>query len=253
MPRLDMRHRADSRRREFVETGSAPGLRGRKRWSRLNQCRDFWSLVVVWGSRGNVWGNGAGVWRKPRGCVRTVNMEDAACVWEPSVCMGNGNPMKARNMKPGCGLRTLRIFGNVGGGGGSWVCGMASSRGHAGERRGRQSGHLEFLSQHSLAAGCSLPVRARGCHHGKLPKRPHVRHCSGVPRMPLVPLRAVGTVQAGAAIGTGVAAGLYVDHRVPAHGALLYLACSYPPNAREPLHITHTDRHGSCGYGPILV
>ena len=29
-----------------------PGLRGRKRWSRRNQSLDFWSLAVVWGSRG---------------------------------------------------------------------------------------------------------------------------------------------------------------------------------------------------------
>ena len=68
---------------------------------------------MVCGIRGNVWGNGAGIWGKPRGCVRTVDMEDTACVWEPSACMGNGNPMKARNMKPECGLRTLWIFGNV--------------------------------------------------------------------------------------------------------------------------------------------
>ena len=40
-------------------------------------------------------------------------MEDAACVWEPSACMENGNLMKARNVKPGCDLRTLRIFGNI--------------------------------------------------------------------------------------------------------------------------------------------
>ena len=56
---------------------------------------------MVCGIRGNVWGNGAGIWGRPRGCVRTVDMEDAACVWEPSACMGNGNPMMARNMKSG--------------------------------------------------------------------------------------------------------------------------------------------------------
>ena len=62
---------------------------------------------------------------KPRGCVGTADMEGAACVWEPPACMWNENPVKAGNMKVGCGMRTLRIFGNVGGG--SWVWGIASS------------------------------------------------------------------------------------------------------------------------------
>ena len=83
----------------------------------------------------------------------------------------------------------------------------------------RQSGCLEFLSQRSLAAGCTLPVRAEGCHHEKLPKRPHARHCLGAP---LDPLRAVGAVQAGAAVGAGIVAGLYVDHHMSAHGAPSY-------------------------------
>ena len=95
----------------------------------------------------------------------------------------------------------------------------------------RQSGCLEFLSQRSLAAGCTLPVRAEGCHHEKLPKRPHARHCPGAPRAPLDSLRAVGAVQAGAAVGAEVVACLYVDHRVSAHGALLFLASSHPPCA----------------------
>ena len=46
-------------------------------------------------------------------------MEDTACVWEPSACMGDGNPMRVGNMKAGCGLWTWWIFGNIGGG--SWV------------------------------------------------------------------------------------------------------------------------------------
>ena len=95
----------------------------------------------------------------------------------------------------------------------------------------RQPGCLEFLSQRSLAAGCTLPVRAEGCRHEKLPKRPHARHCPGAPRTSLDPLRAVGAVQAGAAVGAEVVAGLYVDHRVSAHGALLFLASSHPPCA----------------------
>ena len=35
----------------------------------------------------------------------------------------------------------------------------------------------------------------------------------------------------GAAVGAEVAAGLYVDHHMPAHGALLSLACRHPPYA----------------------
>ena len=47
-----------------------PGLRGRKRWFRRNQCRDFWSLKVVWGSA-ETYGNMArmgirGAWRSAR-------------------------------------------------------------------------------------------------------------------------------------------------------------------------------------------
>ena len=49
--------------------------------------------------------------------------------------------------------------------------------------------------------------------------------------MPLDPLRAVGAVQVGAAVGAEVMAGLYVDHRVSAYGALLFLACRHPPYA----------------------
>ena len=51
------------------------------------------------------------------------------------------------------------------------------------------------------------------------------------PGAPLDPLRAVGAVQAGAAVGAEVVACLYVDHRVSAHGALLFLASSHPPCA----------------------
>ena len=45
------------------------------------------------------------------------------------------------------------------------------------------------------------------------------------------PLRAVGAVQVGAAVGAEVVAGLYVDHHMSAHGALLSLASSHPPCA----------------------
>ena len=59
------------------------------------------------------------------------------------------------------------------------------------------------------------------------PCRIHVWHCPGAPRMPLDSLRAVGAVQAGAAVGAEVVACLYVDHRVSAHEALLSLACRH--------------------------
>ena len=44
----------------------------------------------------------------------------------------------------------------------------------------RQSECLEFLSQRSLAAGCTLPVRAEGCHHEKLPKHTHAASTYGI-------------------------------------------------------------------------
>ena len=72
-------------------------------------CAGAWGC----GSHGNVWENGAGIWGKPRGCVGTADMEGSACAWGPPACMGNGNPVKAGNMKAGCGLQTLRIFGNI--------------------------------------------------------------------------------------------------------------------------------------------
>ena len=51
------------------------------------------------------------------------------------------------------------------------------------------------------------------------------------PGAPLDPLRAVGAVQIGAAVGAEVVACLYVDHHMSAHGALLFLASSHPPCA----------------------
>ena len=159
--------------------------------------------------------------------------------------MGNGNRMKNRNMETGGGLRTLRIFGNIRGA----APGYGDSpvhRSHVGECRGgasdRQSGCLEFLSQRYPAAGCTLPVRAEGCHHERLPKRPHARHCPGTPRTSLDPLRAVGAVRTGAAVRAGAVAGLYVDHHPSAHGALPYLGYSHPPSAGEPPHTTHPGR-----------
>ena len=60
------------------------------------------------------------------------------------------------------------------------------------------------------------------------PCRIHVWHCPGAPRTSLDPLRDVGAVQVGAAVGAEVVACLYVDHHVSAHGTLLSLACSHP-------------------------
>ena len=45
------------------------------------------------------------------------------------------------------------------------------------------------------------------------------------------PLRVVGAVQVGAAVGAEVVTGLYVDHRVSTHGAFLFPACGHSPYA----------------------
>ena len=65
-----------------------------------------------------------------------------------------------------------------------------------------------------------------------LPCRVHAWHCLGAPSTHLDPLRAVGAVQVGAAVRAEVVAGLYVDHRVSAHGALFFLACGHLPCSR---------------------
>ena len=57
------------------------------------------------------------------------------------------------------------------------------------------------------------------------PCRVHAWHCLGAPSTLLDPLRAVGAVQTGAAVGAEVVAGLYVDHRVSTHRALLFPVC----------------------------
>ena len=81
---------------------------------------------------------------------------------------------------------------------------------------------------HPACACRGVPSREAAETH---PCRIHVWHCPGAPRTSLDSLRAVGAVQAGAAVGAEVVAGLYVDHRVSAHGALLFLANSHPPCA----------------------
>ena len=60
-----------------------------------------------------------------------------------------------------------------------------------------------------------------GAHpHEKPLKRPHAWHCPGAP---LDPLRAVGAVQEGAAVGAEVVAGPYADHHMSTHGHLFIL------------------------------
>ena len=79
---------------------------------------------------------------------------------------------------------------------------------------------------------CACTLLAWRMSPRKPPKHPYAQHRPSAPRMPLDPLRAVGAVQVGAAVGAEVVTGLYVDHRVPAHGALLSLTCSHLPCSR---------------------
>ena len=81
---------------------------------------------------------------------------------------------------------------------------------------------------HPACACRRVPSREAAETH---PCRIHVWHCPGAPRTSLDSLWAVGAVQVGAAVGAEVVACLYVDHRVSAHGALLFLASSHPPCA----------------------
>ena len=104
------------------------------------------------------------------------------------------------------------------------------------KRAGRWQQHAINSMKSSLFPTCGTRIPPLS------PCRVHVWHCPGAPRTPLDPLRAVGAVQVGAAVGAEVVAGLYVDHRVSAHGTLLSLVCRHPPNAREPPHITHSGR-----------
>ena len=139
--------------------------------------------------------------------------------------MGNGNPMKAGDMKAGCGLRTLRIFGNI-----RWAAPgyaeIASSTEAAPESAAAGSWDTQEFLPSALPGGGSLPAGAcrRMPPRVKLPKRPHAASTYGIAparrARSLDPLRAVGAVQAGAAVGAEVVAGLYVDHRVSAHGAI---------------------------------
>ena len=86
---------------------------------------------------------------------------------------------------------------------------------------------------HNVAARMWLGIQAFSTCRVQIPPlspcRVHVWHCPGAPRTSLDPLRAVGAVQVGAAVGAEVVAGLYVDHRVSAHGTLFFLACGHPP------------------------
>ena len=134
------------------------------------------------------------------------------------------------------GLRTLRVFGNTG----RRCLGMRGGpvhRGHTGEccggapagNRGMLGVPVTALPSGGLHPACAcrrVPSREAAETH---PCRIHVWHCHGAPRTSLDSLRAVGAVQVGAAVVAEVVAGLYVDHRVSAHGALFFLACGHPP------------------------
>ena len=186
MLHLGMRYRASSRCREFVEacgclicrTGNAGLVETNVMFLELGNCMEEpWKRMVsrlnLWGSasacgdcgsRGDVWENGAGVWGRPRGCVGTAGMEGAACVWGPLACMGNGNPMKARNMKAGCGLRTLCIFGNIGGTAPRYVVALPTEAMPENVAVAPPAGSrdIRFLSQRSPAAGRALLARTGG-------------------------------------------------------------------------------------------
>ena len=79
---------------------------------------------------------------------------------------------------------------------------------------------------------CACTLLAWRTSPRKPPKHPYAQYRPSAPRTSLDLLRAVGAVQVGAAVGAEVVAGLYVDHRVSAHGALFFLACSHPPCSR---------------------
>ena len=115
----------------------------------------------------------------------------------------------------------------------------------------RPAGNRDAWSscQSSLAAGCTLPVRAEGCHHEKLPKHIHARHCPDAQRMPLDPLRAVGAVQAGRR-SWGRGRGMPVCRSSGIRTWGTPFSCQQPSTMlRDPLHITHASRHGACGSG----
>ena len=137
----------------------------------------------------------------------------------------------------GVSLRTLRVFGNI------WRrrLGIGDGpvhRGHTGECYGGALQAIGMLGVpvtalpsgglHPACACRRVPPREAAETH---PCRVHVWHCPGASRTSLDSLRAVGAVQVGAVVGAEVVAGLYVDHRVSARGALLFLASNHPPCA----------------------
>ena len=113
----------------------------------------------------------------------------------------------------------------------------------------RQSGCLEFLSQRPPAAGCTLPVRAEGRHHEKLPKRPHatalLRRAAHVLGFPTGRRSSPGGRRSwGRGRGRPVCRSSYVrTWGTP-------FSCQQPSTVRrDPLHITHAGMHGACGSG----
>ena len=89
------------------------------------------------------------------------------------------------------------------------------------KRAGRWQQHAINSMKSSLFPTCSTRIPPLS------PCYVHAWRCPSAPHMPLDPLRAVGAVQVGAAVGAEVVAGLYVDHLASAHGALLSLACRH--------------------------
>ena len=159
------------------------------------------------------------------------------------LCMGAARPYGERKPreKPehggGVSLRTC-VFLAISGSG-AWVWEMASSTEATPESA--VAAPLQAIGMHGVPV-TALPSGGLhpACAYRRVPSREaaethpcriHVWHCPGAPRTSLDSLRAVGAVQAGAAVGTEVVAGLYVDHCVSAHGALLFLANSHPPCA----------------------
>ena len=123
-------------------------------------------------------------------------------------------------------------------------------RGHAGERRGRQSEHPGFLPSRS-PAGRALPVRAerypaRNCRNASMPH----------PRMAL-PRRAAHTLGSptgrrsspGGRRSWGRGRGRPVCRSSCVRTWGTPFSCLQPSTmSRDPLHITHTGRHGAYGH-----
>ena len=119
------------------------------------------------------------------------------CMGEPPACMGNGNPMKAGNMKAGCGLRTLQIFGSIGGG--SWVWGIITSTEATPESAtvGSRDARSSCCSAPRWVAPCWYVQKSATTRNHRNAFRAATMRGITAPRTPLDLLRAIGAVQAG--------------------------------------------------------